>query len=442
MSTNLEIESIDKGGFKILKLKGRIDANWSLRLSEAINEIIRSGFYDIVLDAAEVDYISSAGVRVLLMSYKELARLGGSFGLYRPGENVVSIINMMGLSSLFDCSKFESAMNGTSASGPAGGAASAATFYGTLNGMDVNVLYANESRVKVKICGNIDKISDFSYTVDDAGVLSASAGRVAFGLGSLGADIASALERAGEFISVCGFAASMPSDGSKKPDYMIAGGGFVPEITYFYSAVCECVYSAAFTFKSEKSGAPVKLSDIVKTAHGVSKCDNILITLIGETAGLVGASLAAPPVSRPAECAFEFPQLRDNFNITAEPAYTGHMALCAGVSSAAGAPPDAAKFLRPLAAGSVLSGHFHAAVFDFTPLKKNCAEPAELVAALYEKGSPEAVFHLINDWRETNGAGETEFIGGTCWITRIAGYETAPAGGGINRQPSADKEVK
>lgn len=437
MSTNLEIESIDKGGFKILKLKGRIDANWSLRLSEAITEIIRGGFYDIVIDAAEVDYISSAGVRVLLMSYKELARLGGSFGLYRPGENVVSIINMMGLTSLFDCSKFERAM-----SAPSGQAPAAATFYGTLNGMDVNVLYDNASRIKVKISGNIDKISDFSYSKDDAAILSAGPGMAAFGLGALGADIASALERAGEFISVCGFAAGMPSDGSKKPDYMIAGSGFVPEITYFYSAFCECVYSAAFTFKSEKAGAPVKLSDIVKAAHGISKSDDILITLIGETSGLVGASLAVPPVSRPAEGVYEFPQLRDNFNLTAEPAYNGHIALCAGISSAAGAPAGAAKFLRPLAAGSILSGHFHAAVFDFTPLKKNCAEPAELVAALYEKGAPEAVFHLINDWRDASGAGETEFIGGTCWITRIAGYETAAAGGGTNRQASTDKEVK
>ena len=102
MNIDLEIEALDKGGFKILKLKGRVDANRSLRLNEAINEVIRGGSYDLVLDAAGVDYISSAGVRVLLMAYKELAKLGGSFALYRPGESVTSIINMMGLSALLD----------------------------------------------------------------------------------------------------------------------------------------------------------------------------------------------------------------------------------------------------------------------------------------------------------------------------------------------------
>lgn len=477
MSTNLDIEVIEKGRFKILKLKGRIDANWSLRLSESINEVIRGGAYDIILDAAEVDYISSAGVRVLLMSYKELNKLSGSFALYRPCDNVKSIINMMGLSSLFDCSKFEAEMSGRPAAesckssltgvseglaaagetaGVSGGAppGHSAPDYGVVNGMSINVVFKKEYGAAVKISGDINKISSFSYLADDMRVMPAGPGVIAFGLGALGPGGAKALERAGEFISTCGYTAYMPSDGSKKPDYLIAGSDFTPQINYLYCAACECVYSAAFSFKSSSAGASVKLSDIIKTAHGVAGCDDILAVIIGETDGIVGVSLAVPPAAAekkialsgkggaeelktPDEAAgqnyegeseergpFGFPQIRDNFNITAEPAFSGGIAVCAGLSSIKQVlDKNAAAFLRPLASTSNIYGHFHASVFGFTPLKKNCDDPAWLMAALYEKGSPEAVFHLINDWRDINGAGESGFISGTCWIVKISGYE-------------------
>lgn len=449
MSINLEIEILDKGRFKILKLKGRVDANRSLRLNEAITQIIRDGSYDLVLDAAEVDYISSAGVRVLLMAYKELAKLGGSFALYRPGESVTSIINMMGLSSLFDCSKFENEINGAPANAGASAAAPAPQ-YGAVNGIDINVLFKTDAAATVKISGDISRIAGFSYSKKDVRGLSNSFKTISFGLGALGTDAGSAAERAGEFISVRGFAAYMPSDGPKKADYMMADGNFMPGISYFYCASCECDFSSAFTFKSASAGAPVKMSDIIKTAHSISNCDNILIVLTGEINGLVGVSLAAPPVSagekKTADGPFEFPQIKENFNITSEPAYHGHTALCAGLSCA---KPDsewaaAAQFLRPLAPASLLAGHFHAAIFEFTPLKKNCADPAAHIAALYEKGAPESVLHLINDWRAGNGAGETEFVSGTCWITKVFKYETdTPADGKPESGPDrAGKESR
>jgi len=429
---DLKIEVIDKIKFKILKLKGRIDASRSVRLGEAINEIIRSGSYDIILDVTDIDYISSAGVRVLLMAHKELGQLNGSFALYRPNESVSSIIKMMGLSALFDCSKFENDMAGAAASVTAETASDASggsSVHGTVNGIDFDLLFRTDRRAIVKLSGNADKISSFSYLKEDMLRMNTSVKTIAFGLGAFGPDLGASIARAGEFLSICGFAAYMPSDGSKKPDYIIAGKDYTPEINYLYSAACECDFSSAFTFKSSNADVPVKFCDIVKTAHYVANCDDVLIAVIGEARGIVGASLAKPPVTpnylTSAAGPFEFPQIRENFNITSEPAYNGHIAVCAGVSRAgSGSNPAVDKFLRPLARESILSGHFHAAVFEFTPLKKNCADPAELIAALHEKRSPEAVVHLINDWRGGTGAGETEFVSGTCWIVNISGFET------------------
>ncbi len=475
MSTNLDIEVIEKGNFRILKLKGRIDANWSLRLSESINAVIRGGNYDMVLDVSEVDYISSAGVRVLLMSYKELNKLNGSFALYRPCDGVKSIIEMMGLSSLFDCSKFEAVMAGAPSTicdltnidngsdvvqnlkteVPNAGFNSKVPDYGVVNGLEVNVIFrmaSLDNGAPVKINGNVNKISDFSYNEEDVCLMKTSPAMIAFGLGAPGSDkSADALGRAGEFMVTCGYSVYMPSDGSKKPDYLISAGGFAPDISYLYCASCEAEYYAAFNFKSAQAGISVKLSDIIKTAHDIAGSSDIITIIIGELKGVVGASLSVPPCSgknnvrssaglncdtsvsnvnsqggesaSDKEGPYSFSQLRDNFNITAEPEYNGYIAVCAGISSIKPSPDSAvASFLRPLAPGVLISGHFHSSIFEFTPLKKNCKDPAELLMMLYEKKAPETVLHLINDWRAINGAGETEFINGTCWMVKISDY--------------------
>jgi len=65
----------------VLSLDGRIDAYWSAILDEAISNEIRSGHYRISLDLLLVDYLSSAGIRVLVKCYKEMKAINGDFSL-------------------------------------------------------------------------------------------------------------------------------------------------------------------------------------------------------------------------------------------------------------------------------------------------------------------------------------------------------------------------
>ncbi|HNY10274.1 MAG TPA: STAS domain-containing protein, partial [Candidatus Wallbacteria bacterium] len=359
MLNDIEIEKIEKGKYVILKLKGRIAADSSLRLSEAIDAEIKSGAGNIILDIADVDYISSAGVRVLLISYKQLYNLNGSFSLYRPNNAIKSLISIMNLPELADSSKFELAMGG----------GQTAPDYGTFNGLDIDVLFRSASVSNVKIVGNIDKTNDFSYSAEDMRRLENSPKTIAVGLGAFDTDVKPMIERAGEFISIGGFAAFMPSDGSRKPDFLVAMNGRMPDVNYLYCATGECDYSAAFTFKNAGTNAPVKFGDIVKTAHAVAGCDNILMVVTGEIAGIVGSSLAVPPgINRkktPDNFRAAIAQIKEKYVLTGERAYAGHIALCAGVSCASpDRSSDVAKFIKPLARGSILSGHFHAAVFE------------------------------------------------------------------------------
>src|SRR5262249_15414003 len=108
---------------------------------------------------------------------------------------------------------------------------------------------------------------------------------------------------------------------------------------------------------------------------------------------------------------------------SAERAHTRSLALIAGFAVKANTGPDAARLLsmlRPIGASQWPVGHFHAAAFSYRPLKKGALDLDTVIASLFESEDVKAVIHLLNDSREINGAGESEFVRGACWVGPIS----------------------
>ena len=60
------------------------------------------GIQSLTLDFSECDYVSSAGLRVLLAAFKQLKAAGGSMELIHVGENFMDVLQNTGLDSVFD----------------------------------------------------------------------------------------------------------------------------------------------------------------------------------------------------------------------------------------------------------------------------------------------------------------------------------------------------
>ena len=82
-----------------LKVAGRLDTNTS---SELEAELKLEGLTEIVFDFSGLEYISSAGLRVLMMAQKSMASSGGKVMVARPNEMVKGILDMTGLSGVFE----------------------------------------------------------------------------------------------------------------------------------------------------------------------------------------------------------------------------------------------------------------------------------------------------------------------------------------------------
>lgn len=89
-----------------LKLIGRIDSVVADEWEEKINKALPMEG-DFTLDCSELDYISSAGIRVLLATYKVLKSTGGNLIMKNVSDDVKSILSMTGLSTMFQVGEEE-----------------------------------------------------------------------------------------------------------------------------------------------------------------------------------------------------------------------------------------------------------------------------------------------------------------------------------------------
>ena len=97
----MDIAAEKHGTVMLLSLQGRIDASTSSQLEEAFVTAINSGDKHFAVDFAQIDYISSAGLRVLLSAVKKLKQQEGKMVLVGLKEQVKEVFDIAGFSPIF-----------------------------------------------------------------------------------------------------------------------------------------------------------------------------------------------------------------------------------------------------------------------------------------------------------------------------------------------------
>ena len=69
----------------LVKASGRIDSATAPKLAETLDGILNAGRYRIVLDLSDVEFMSSAGLRVLIATQKTCKR-------YNRGEVILALV--------------------------------------------------------------------------------------------------------------------------------------------------------------------------------------------------------------------------------------------------------------------------------------------------------------------------------------------------------------
>ncbi len=78
----------------------RLDTNNSPEVAEKITEKIQNGELKIVFDFSKTDYISSAGLRVILVAAKLLKPASGKMALCNANDQILEVLEISGFHSI------------------------------------------------------------------------------------------------------------------------------------------------------------------------------------------------------------------------------------------------------------------------------------------------------------------------------------------------------
>ena len=90
------IEEIE-GGIKIFRIKGRLDSNTSQGLEDKLFQAISDGLKKIILDFKNLDYISSAGLRLVIKANNALRCEDGRLKLCSMHKYIREIFKTTGI---------------------------------------------------------------------------------------------------------------------------------------------------------------------------------------------------------------------------------------------------------------------------------------------------------------------------------------------------------
>jgi len=97
----MHLRQIEHPRAAVFLVSGRLDATSTPELERKVLLSLESGVRHLVMDFSELEYINSAGLRVLVMSYQRLNPRGGSVMVCGVRDYIAEIFDISGYNRIF-----------------------------------------------------------------------------------------------------------------------------------------------------------------------------------------------------------------------------------------------------------------------------------------------------------------------------------------------------
>jgi anti-sigma B factor antagonist len=97
----MDITVDEVGDVRVVRIAGNLDTQTSPVTQEQLTQLIQDGATKILLDFEELNYISSSGLRVLLVAHKRLEDNNGQVRICNPNTMVGEVFDTSGFSEIF-----------------------------------------------------------------------------------------------------------------------------------------------------------------------------------------------------------------------------------------------------------------------------------------------------------------------------------------------------
>ena len=103
----MEMHVREADGVSVINFSGNLDTNTSISAEEEVNKLLDSGGDRILFNFANLNYISSAGLRVLLATAKKLKTSGGKMMVCSLNSTVQEVFDISGFASILNLASNE-----------------------------------------------------------------------------------------------------------------------------------------------------------------------------------------------------------------------------------------------------------------------------------------------------------------------------------------------
>lgn len=97
----MEFAQEQAGDVVIAKLAGRLDSSAAQPAEESFAQVLAGGTPHLAIDLSSLEYISSAGLRVLLVVAKKVQQAQGKLVLFGLVPNVREVFSISGFDKIF-----------------------------------------------------------------------------------------------------------------------------------------------------------------------------------------------------------------------------------------------------------------------------------------------------------------------------------------------------
>lgn len=99
----MDVENFMQEDTCVVKINGRLDATTAPELDQYMGDVIEKGNQKIVFDLTNLEYVSSAGLRIFLVVAKKLKGLKGELSLAGLQGNIKEVVEISGFPSILPC---------------------------------------------------------------------------------------------------------------------------------------------------------------------------------------------------------------------------------------------------------------------------------------------------------------------------------------------------
>ncbi len=408
----MQLSHQKRGRYLLVTTSGRLDAAWADHFSKSMQEHIRQGEHHLLLDAAGMEFLSSAGIRSIVQLIKSVKSVNGSFQLVKANDFVKQTLTMTGFGGWLSDDLPEDIQELKSDQGIEPG-----------DGFETFKL---DESVGLMISIPAKWKPWQSFREGDAVRIRFQKNSFALGIGSPVQATDADTSMMGEFLAVAGNTVHQPPREDEDPDFLLAEKEYLPEMHCMQALHCNGEMSHVLRFAPSGKKLYFGLGEIAEKVLTVTNSELAAFVILAEIDGLVGSYIIKSPGQIHQGQKMEFPGAREWLSFCGERMYARQQALVFGIAART---PDDLKPALMSASGKYegLFLHSHATVFPYQPMEAGKINLKDATWKFFNGSPPLALYHLVEDLRPLTGLGESAFIRGACWCAPIInGKEDLP----------------